>query len=135
VRIGEVGRAAALKLALNQLIPSLAATFSLSLGMVRRHGIDVEVFMGILRQSTFYAPSFDRKLPQMLAHDFASTNFPAELMLKDLDLIRAEATALGLETPGLDGVREIVRRTVNGSHGREDYSALYDVVDPPGAPD
>lgn len=131
VRIGEVGRAAALKLALNQLIPSLAATFSLSLGMVRRHGIDVEVFMSILRQSTFYAQSFDRKLPQMLARDFANTNFPAELMLKDLDLIRAEATALGLGTHGLDGVREIVRQTVEGGHGREDYSALYEVVDPP----
>jgi len=111
VRIGDVGRAAALKLALNQLIPSLAATFSLSLGMVRRHGIDVEVFMGILRQSTFFAQSFDRKLPQMLARDFANTNFPAELMLRDLHLIRAEAAGLGLDAHGLDGVLEIVRRT------------------------
>jgi 3-hydroxyisobutyrate dehydrogenase-like beta-hydroxyacid dehydrogenase len=135
VRIGDVGRAAALKLALNQLIPSLAATFSLSLGMVRRHGIDVEVFMNILRQSTFFAPSFDRKLPQMLARDFANTNFPAELMLKDLHLIRAEATALGLDPQGLDGVLGVVQKTVDEGHGREDYSALYQVVDPASAPD
>jgi 3-hydroxyisobutyrate dehydrogenase-like beta-hydroxyacid dehydrogenase len=131
VRIGDVGRAAALKLALNQLIPSLAAMFSLSLGMVRRHGIEVEVFMDILRQSTFFAQAFDRKLPQMLARDFTSTNFPAELMLKDLHLIRGEATALGLDAHGLDGVIEIVRRTVASGHGREDYSALYQIVDPP----
>lgn len=130
VRVGDVGRAAALKLALNQLIPSLAATFSLSLGMVRRHGIDVEVFMDILRQSTFYAPSFDRKLPQMLSRDFTATNFPAELMLKDLHLIRAEAASLGLDAAGLDGVIRIVRRTVESGHGREDYSSMYGTVDP-----
>jgi 3-hydroxyisobutyrate dehydrogenase-like beta-hydroxyacid dehydrogenase len=130
VRIGDAGRATALKLAFNQLIPSLAATFSLSLGMVRRYGIDVDLFLSVLRQSSFYAPAFDRKLPQMLARNFTETNFPADLMLKDLDLIRAEATALGLGTHGLDGIREIVRRTVDDGHGREDYSALYEVVDP-----
>jgi len=130
VRIGEIGKAAALKLAFNQLIPSLAAAFSLSLGMVRRHGIDVDLFLSILRQSSFHAPAFDRKLPQMLSRDFSNTNFPAELMLKDLGLIRGEAASLGLDVHGLDGILEIVRQTVESGHGREDYSALYGVVDP-----
>jgi 3-hydroxyisobutyrate dehydrogenase-like beta-hydroxyacid dehydrogenase len=69
----------------------------------------------------------------MLDRDFAATNFPAELMLKDLHLIRAEAKSLGLATQGLDGVLDIVRRTVDGGHGREDYSTLYAAVDPPKA--
>lgn len=130
VHVGEVGKAAALKLALNQIIPALAATFSLSLGMVRRHGIDVELFLRILRQSTFYAPSFDRKLPQMLSRDFSNTNFPAELMLKDLQLIRDEAAALGLRLEGLDGIIGLVLRTVESGHGRDDYSSVYEIVDP-----
>ena len=130
VRVGAVGQAAALKLALNQIIPALAATFSLSLGMVRRHGIDIELFLRILRQSTFYAPSFDRKLPQMLSRDFSNTNFPAELMLKDLHLIRDEAASLGLRLDGLDGIIGLVLRTVESGHGRDDYSSLYEVVDP-----
>jgi 3-hydroxyisobutyrate dehydrogenase len=130
VRVGDVGQAAALKLALNQIIPALAATFSLSLGMVRRHGIDVELFLRILRQSTFYAPSFDRKLPQMLSRDFSNTNFPAELMLKDLHLIRDEAASLGLRLDGLDGIIGLVLRTVESGHGRDDYSSLYEIVDP-----
>ena len=128
--VGGVGQAAALKLAMNQLIGSLSAAFSLSLGMARRKGIETDVFMDILRQSAFFAPTFDRKLPQMLARDFSSPNFPAALLLKDLDLARAEAGALGLDTTALDGVRDVVKKTVEADRGREDYAALYETIDP-----
>jgi 3-hydroxyisobutyrate dehydrogenase len=129
-RVGPVGHAASLKLAMNQLIASLTASFSLSLGMVRRKGIEVDLFMDILRQSAFFAPTFDRKLPQMLSRDFSIANFPAALLLKDLDLARTEADGLGLDTAGLDGVRDVVRETVEDGKGREDYSALYATIDP-----
>src|SRR3954453_17236094 len=128
--IGPAGHAAALKLAMNQLIGSPLAAFSLSLGMARRKGIETDLFLDILRQSAFYAPTFDRKLPQMLARDFASPNFPAALLLKDLDLARAEAGTLGLDSTALDGVREIVKKTVEADRGREDYAALYETIDP-----
>ena len=49
--IGEVGKAAAVKLALNQLIVSLTAGFALSLGFVQSLDIEVQLFMKILRQS------------------------------------------------------------------------------------
>lgn len=130
-RVGPVGDAAALKLALNQLIGSLSAAFSLSLGMVRRKGIEIDLFMDVLRKSAFFAPTFDRKLPQMLARDFSSPNFPAALLLKDLDLARGEAGGLGLDTTALDGVREIVKKTVEAERGHEDYAALYETIDPP----
>jgi 3-hydroxyisobutyrate dehydrogenase len=128
--IGPVGHAAALKLAMNQLIAAQATAFSLSLGMVRRKGIDVEVFLEILRKSAFYAPTFDRKLPQMLERDFSNTNFPTALLLKDLDLVRLEAESLGLGTTALDGVRGVVEEAVRGGSGRDDYASLYEVVDP-----
>lgn len=130
ILVGPVGKAAALKLALNQLIPVLSAAFSLSLGMVRRQGLDVDLFMDILRKSTFHASTFDRKLPGMLARDFADPNFPAALMLKDLDLIHDNAAELGLDTTVLDGVQDVVRRAVEKGLGEADYSALYEVIDP-----
>jgi len=128
--VGPAGSAAALKLAMNQLIGSLSTAFSLSLGMVRRKGIETDLFMDILRQRAFYAPTFDRKLPQMLARDFASPNFPAALLLKDLGLARGEAGTLVLDTTALDGVREVVKKTVEADRGREDYAALYETIDP-----
>jgi 3-hydroxyisobutyrate dehydrogenase len=128
--VGPVGHAAALKLAMNQLIASLSAAFSLSLGMVRRKGIEADLFLDILRKSAFHAPTFDRKLPQMLSRDFSNANFPAALLLKDLDLARAEADGLGLDTSALDGVRAVVKETVEDGKGRDDYSALYATIDP-----
>ncbi|HXU30725.1 MAG TPA: NAD(P)-dependent oxidoreductase [Thermoanaerobaculia bacterium] len=128
--VGPVGQAAALKLALNQLIPNLIAAFSLSLGMVRRSGVDLDLFLGILRKSALYAPSFDGKLPKIRIRDFAQPSFPAELMLKDLDLIRAECETLGLDATVADAVRDVLVRTVESGQGGADYSALYDVIDP-----
>ncbi len=130
--VGPVGQAAALKLALNQLIPNLIAAFSLSVGMVRRSGVDLEVFLGILRKSALYAPSYDGKLPKIRARDFAEPSFPAELMLKDVDLIRAECRSLGLDTTVADALRGVLARTVEGGMGGADYSALYEVIDPRG---
>jgi len=67
--LGPVGAALTTKLALNQLIASLTHSFSLSLHLVQRAGVDVEKFMAILRASALYAPTFDKKLAKELADD------------------------------------------------------------------
>ncbi len=128
--VGPAGQAAALKLALNQLIPNLIAAFSLSVGLVRRSGVDLDLFLGILRKSALYAPTFDGKLPKIRTRDFAQPSFPAELMLKDLDLIRAECESLGLDVAVPEALRDVFVRTIEGGHGGEDYSSLYEVIDP-----
>ena len=51
--IGPVGKAAMLKLALNQLIAAEMAAFALSLGLVRREGVAVESFMGGVAKKRF----------------------------------------------------------------------------------
>ncbi len=126
--IGQVGKAAALKLALNQLIASLTAAFSLSLGMVLGSGLEVEPFMEIVRKSAVYAPTFDKKLPRMLAADYSNPNFPTRLMLKDVKLIREEALSLGLNVAALEGVRAIIERAIEKGMADVDYSALYEGV-------
>jgi 3-hydroxyisobutyrate dehydrogenase len=131
VRVGEVGQAATFKLALNQLIAGETATFALSLGLVRRKGIDVDLFLQVLRQSALYAKTFDAKLPRYMAHSYDDPNFPTRLLLKDIDLIRAEAGALGLGLAGLDGIRVLVEQAIAQGLGEGDYSALYEAVDPP----
>jgi 3-hydroxyisobutyrate dehydrogenase-like beta-hydroxyacid dehydrogenase len=130
LHIGPVGKAAALKLALNQLIASLATAFSFSLGLVRRREIDVEKFMRILRQSAFYAPTYDQKLPRYLSRDFSSPHFPTKHLLKDIRLMVAEGEALGLETTALEGVRKIVEKALGRDLGGLDYSSVYEAIDP-----
>jgi 3-hydroxyisobutyrate dehydrogenase-like beta-hydroxyacid dehydrogenase len=84
--VGEVGSAAALKLAMNQLIASLTGAFSLSLGYALNNQVDLEVFMETVRASALYAPTYDKKLAKYLDRDFAGANFSTKHLLKDISL-------------------------------------------------
>ena len=130
VHAGAVGQAAALKLALNQLIAALTAAFSFSLGLVQRSGLEVELFMRLLRQSALYAPTFDKKLQRMLERQFGSPNFSTRQMLKDVRLILEEGHRLGLETASVAGLERILLRALERGHAEADYSSLYEGVDP-----
>jgi 3-hydroxyisobutyrate dehydrogenase len=130
-RIGSVGQAAALKLALNQLIAAEIAAFSLSLGLVHRENIDVAMFMNILRESALYAPAYDKKLPRLLERDYHNPNFSTRHLLKDVRLILDAAETRGLSTSGLAGVVPLLSRTIDEGLGDLDYSAIYDAVNPP----
>jgi 3-hydroxyisobutyrate dehydrogenase len=126
--IGDVGKAAALKLAMNQLIAGLTASFSLSLALVQKSGVSTGRFMDILRKSALYAPTFDKKLDKMLAKDFSNPNFPAKHLAKDVRLFVDAARPLGLETAGIEGIRRIVEKAVEKGMGEDDYSAIYKVI-------
>jgi 3-hydroxyisobutyrate dehydrogenase len=129
--IGPVGQAAALKLALNQLIAAEIAAFSLSLGLVQREEIAVGTFMGILKQSALFAPAFEKKLPRLLARDYANPNFSAKHLLKDVNLLLDEAAQLGLDSEGASGLRSLLQRTIESGSADADYSAVHELVNPP----
>lgn len=131
VHIGPVGSAAALKLALNQLIASLTTAFALSLGFVRSQEVEVEAFMQILRQSALYAPTFDKKLQRMVQRNYANPNFPTKHLLKDTKLFLQEAERVEIDVSSLTGVAHILEKAVALNLGELDYSALFDAVEPP----
>jgi 3-hydroxyisobutyrate dehydrogenase len=123
--LGPVGAALTTKLALNQLIASLTHSFSLSLHLVQRAGVDVEAFMAILRASALYAPTFDKKLAKELTGDYANPNFPTAHLRKDLLLFLQAARGLGLETAGLEGLAALLERATAAGLDELDYSALH----------
>ncbi len=128
IYIGEVGKAAALKLALNQLIASLTSAFSISLGIVLKENIDVNIFMDILRRSALYAPTFDKKLSNMLNRNFEPTNFPTKHLLKDVNLVLEEADSLKIEVANLEGVRKIIEQAIKLGLAEKDYSSIYNAI-------
>lgn len=128
--IGPVGKAAALKLALNQLIAAEIAAFALSLGFVQRQGVDVETFMALLRDSALFAPAYDKKLPRLLHREYANPNFSTRHLLKDVELFLGEAKGCRLNTGNLDGIRSLLQKTVGLGLAEADYSAVYEVVNP-----
>jgi len=123
--VGPVGAASSIKLSLNQLIASLTTSFALSLAFVQRQGIDVEVFMQILRESVLYAPTFDKKLSRMLDGNFANPNFPTKHLLKDTDLFINEAKAVDLDVSSIKGIRQILHSAMKMSFANDDYSSVF----------
>jgi len=128
--VGPVGKAASLKLALNQLIAAEISAFALSLGLVQRAGVPVETFMAILRESALFAPTFEKKLPRLLARDYQHPNFSTRHLLKDVDLFLKEASGYELTTSSLDGIRPMLERTIAQGLGEADYASLYETVNP-----
>ncbi len=126
--LGEIGKAATTKLALNQLIVTLITAFSISLGMVQAGGGDVELFMRILRQSALYAPMFDKKLERMLNRDFRRPNFPVKHLLKDVRLIIKAAQHVGISTEVLQSIQDILQQAVDAGWQDLDYSAIFQVL-------
>ena len=127
--IGAVGKGAALKLAMNQLIAGLTASFSLSLALVRHEGVSVDDFMTLLRGSALYAPTFDKKLPRMLEGDFDRPNFPLKHLDKDTKLFIRAAERHALALSGIKGVEQLLERGLLEGLANQDYSALYTVID------
>lgn len=128
--IGPVGRAAALKLALNHLIAAETSAFALSLGLIQRSRVSVDTFMAILRESALFAPTFDKKLPRLLKRDYHQPNFSTRHLLKDVLLCLHEAAGCGLATNTLEGLRSILEGTIAQGLGELDYSALYERISP-----
>lgn len=130
ILIGPVGTAAAVKLALNQLIASLTTAFALSLGFIQRQGVDVNSFMQILRNSALHAPTFDKKLQRMVERNFSNPNFPTKHLLKDTNLFIDEAKSVGLNISSINGVQKILAMALELALADCDYSSLYNAVNP-----
>jgi 3-hydroxyisobutyrate dehydrogenase len=131
ILIGKVGTAAALKLALNQLIGSLTTAFALSLNFLQKEGVEVDKFMEILCQSALYAPTFDKKLSRMSNRNYANPNFPTKHLLKDVNLFLNQAREDNLNISSLEGVREVIEKAINLGFAEEDYSAIFSAIDSP----
>jgi len=126
--VGPVGKAASLKLALNQLIAAEISAFALSLGLVQRAGVPVDTFMAILRESALFAPVFEKKLPRLLTRDYHHPNFSTRHLLKDVELFLKEASGYALTASSLEGIRPVLEQTIAEGLGEADYSAIFEVV-------
>lgn len=128
--VGPVGHAAVTKLALNQLIATMTSAFSMSLGLLERSGVSSHDFRDILRSSALSAPTFEKKMPRMLASDFGNPNFPLKHLLKDVDLFLTTARSVGLEAEYLEALAAVFRRGVEAGSGDCDYSVLFRLLCP-----
>ena len=125
-----VGQASALKLIFNFMIGALTTSFSVALNAAQENGIDVDRFMGLLRESALYAPTFDKKLKQMMTGQYANPNFPAEHLNKDLKLFGEVAHLSPLATAFVSALSDVATAAAERQETKLDYSSLHEVVKP-----
>jgi 3-hydroxyisobutyrate dehydrogenase len=126
--IGPVGKAAVIKLALNQLIASHAVAFALSLGLVQKNRIHVNQFTEILKESVLCAPMYEKKLPNWLTRNYQNPNFPTKHLLKDLRLVIQEAKTRKLQTKSLEGLDWLYQKAIQSGYINQDYTSVYNVI-------
>jgi 3-hydroxyisobutyrate dehydrogenase len=124
--IGSVGSAAALKLALNQMIGALTIGFAQSLSYLQAQQVDILKFMDILRASALYAPTFDKKLQRMMEQNYENPNFPAKHLAKDLHLFAASAQPLGMNLAVVESLQAVVARAIAAGWADGDYAAVLE---------
>jgi 3-hydroxyisobutyrate dehydrogenase-like beta-hydroxyacid dehydrogenase len=130
VQVGTTyGKSCALKLALNNLILSLTASFSTSLGIVERNAIDVDLFMSIVSQSAVFAPQYTKKMDKFMSHDYSqNVTFSLANMLKDGLLVQDECRRVGLHTPHVQDFCSMMQKGCEEGHANDDYSSLSEVI-------
>ncbi|MBP9853981.1 MAG: NAD(P)-dependent oxidoreductase [Candidatus Omnitrophica bacterium] len=126
--IGKVGQATALKLAINQIIASHVAGFSLSLGMVEQNQISTDLFMEILKKSSLYAPMFEKKMPNWQRQNYSDPNFSVKNLLKDVRLIADHADGKGLNTAIIRSIEAVLETSVEEGFEHLDYSSVYHTI-------
>lgn len=129
--VGEVGNAVALKLTMQQMTATLFCAFATSVGMIKEQGLDIDVFLDFLRASPLYTPLFDQKLPRILGRDYTRAGLPARHLVRDLKLFLEEAEELGLNAHYVESIKELMGLCVARGMQDLDYTAVYDVINPP----
>ena len=117
----DPARAAVAKLLVNYLMFSSIASFAEALTMAQAHGLDPAQFGEGLTQTAFDAPFFKAFVPSLLHDEPAPASNGLAIAVKDLTLLRQQASAAGFPLP----IAEQVLLHFQAAHaqGREAFGA------------
>ena len=126
IYIGAVGKASAVKLAMNLNIALQVESLCESFAYALRAGIDADTFFTVLKNNTAWNRLSDVKEPKLRQHEF-SPQFSVKNMLKDIRLALAtDKTDHGLTL--LSAVEAIYARAEAAGLGNDDMIALYKLL-------
>jgi len=121
--LGPAGSGSRAKLASNLVLGLNRLALAEGLVFAEKLGLDLEAFLGVLRDSPAYSAAVDTKGPKMLSGDFA----PAARLRqhgKDVDLILEYAGRAGLELPLSAAHRRVLQAAVDAGDGDLDNAAV-----------
>ena len=131
VYLGELGAASSMKLAVNQLMGSMMASFCEVLTLVEESGLDASAFLDIIKAGALAAPMFAAKGKKILTKN-RSTQFPLKHQQKDLRLALQLGDVHRVPMPVAAAANELYKRACRFGMEDEDMAALFFSINPPG---
>ncbi|RMG61779.1 MAG: NAD(P)-dependent oxidoreductase, partial [Bacteroidetes bacterium] len=129
--LGPAGQGSAYKMLINSLLAQAMAAFSEAVALGEKLGLDRSFLLQNLPKAPVCAPFLATKAGKLLQED-TDTQFPLELMYKDLHLAALSAYEAGLPLPLTATVKEQYAAAVQAGRGREDFSAILNFMADPG---
>ena len=143
--LGPVGRASAMKLALNALTVGYIALAGEALALGERHGLTREQQLEVFLDGAGRSVMLERKKGSILARNYPSA-FGLPLALKDEKLIVSTARKAGLSLGMSQASLRLLKQALSQGRGKEDFAAVVEVhsqgagattttTNPPGGPE
>ncbi|MEJ2343929.1 MAG: NAD(P)-dependent oxidoreductase [Gammaproteobacteria bacterium] len=126
VYCGGIGDATRMKLVLNLLLGGMMELLAEALALGKGFGLDGAAILNAVAAGPLGAPLYAMKGEAMLAGRFAS-QFPVELMFKDMNLVLQAAGQLAVPLPATAAVRESFNAARALGYGDEDMAAVIQV--------
>ncbi|MCX5672997.1 MAG: NAD(P)-dependent oxidoreductase [Planctomycetota bacterium] len=125
--VGDVGKAATMKLACNLLVATSMQAFTEYFALARKSGVPFETMMEVMHAGPLDSQIM-RYAEQAVVNPGGRPNFYLKHMLKDVNLALDLARQLDVPVPLTGATRQILAAAKNLGHGDSDYSALVDLV-------
>lgn len=129
IRIGAVGAASSLKLAMNLIIANTFQALAEGLALAEGAGISREIFFRALDQNVAKSGVSELKKAKIFSGDY-SPHFAVKHMHKDLRLALRLAMDLGIVLPQTECLEETYALAHDMGFGEEDFAALYKTLEP-----
>jgi 3-hydroxyisobutyrate dehydrogenase-like beta-hydroxyacid dehydrogenase len=125
--VGDVGKAATLKLACTLLVATSMQMFTEYFALARKGGIPFETMMEVMHAGPLDSQTL-RYAEQAVVNPGGRPSYYLKHMLKDVNLVMELARQLDVPVPLTGATRQILAAAKNLGHGDSDYSTLVDLV-------
>ncbi|TFL17207.1 NAD(P)-dependent oxidoreductase [Jannaschia formosa] len=124
IPLGETGRGAVMKLAVNALIHGLNQTLAEAMTLAEAAGIAPELAFDVIENSAAAAPMLSYRRPLYLDEAAHDVTFTVGLAEKDMTLAAALAERLGVAMPQAEVTRAVLGRARGAGFAERDIAAI-----------
>lgn len=127
LHLGKVGKGAAMKMLINQLLGQSIVAFAEAMVMGEAMELEKETLFNVLLSTPVVAPVISNLRHKLENSDYEA-NFPLKWIQKDLHLSSISAYENNVAVPNLNSTKEIFAQAKQQGYGNLDFSAVYEFL-------